>query len=63
MVNKNDVVMVTCYRKTKAYKRCDAMDYFLEGMMACDHDSSEGSRYAKIYSGLAEGKTVVSDED
>ena len=63
MANKNDVVTVTCYRETKTYKRADAMAFFLEGMAWCDPSSSEHDRYAKIYTALARGETVVTDED
>lgn len=60
---QEETVKVTCYGKTKAYKRKDAIAFFREGMLCCDPESSEFSRYEHIHSHLMAGALEVSDED
>ena len=53
-------VTTVCYGEEKVWdSRQEAMDYFLEGVMACD--GSERDRYATIYSQLAEGANYATD--
>lgn len=40
-------------------KRKDAIDFYLEGMMACE--GSEAERYTNIYLQLLEGEIVCND--
>lgn len=57
------MVKVTCYRQTETWNsRQEAMDFYLEGMIAC-MGSSEGGRYARIYTQLAMGADTATDED
>jgi hypothetical protein len=59
----NETVKVTCYGKTKEYKRSDAIKFFREGIIACDPDSSECDRYENIYCQLMAGSIHASDEN
>lgn len=55
-------VKVTCYGETKVYPNAqEAIDFFREGMLWCDPNSSEFSRYATIVSRLMCGDIEVSD--
>jgi len=56
----NDKVKVTCYGKTKVWRRQEAMAFFLEGAIACD--GAESERYLRIYGRLQAGMRVVTDE-
>lgn len=42
--------------------RREALDFYTEGMMCCDADSSECARYVTICNQLRAGFKVVSDE-
>lgn len=55
----NETVTITCYNKTEEMKRKDAIDFYLEGMMACE--GSEAERYTNIYLQLLEGEIVCND--
>lgn len=57
---KADLVVVTCYGKTKVWERKDAIDFFLEGMRACS--GAERDRYTDIYIQLIDGAKEASDE-
>ncbi len=60
MANRaNDKVEVTCGGTTKVWRRQEAMDFFLEGALACD--GSESERYLTIYGRLRAGMRVVDD--
>lgn len=53
-------IKITCYGKTKIWtNREKAMEYFLEGMCACE--GSEAERYTNIYCQLMRSETDVSD--
>ena len=57
------MVEVTCYRRTEKWdSRKEAMEFYYEGMIAC-MGSSEGERYARIYTQLAMGYNHATDED
>lgn len=57
---KPDAVKVRVYGKWKKFKsRIDAMNFFMEGMIACD--GAERDRYTGIYFKLKGGATVVTD--
>jgi hypothetical protein len=56
-------VTVTCYGRRKNYKtRRAAMNFFMEGMNACDPSSSEYERYSTVYNKLYSGLTEVDDQ-
>ena len=56
-------VKVTCYGETDIWETAQkAIDFYTEGMNACDPGSSEYSRYAHIVRQLVLGKTEVTDE-
>ena len=56
------MVTVTCYGETKVFKsKKKAIEFFEEGMMWCDPNSSEFSRYATIVMKLKCGMTNVDD--
>lgn len=55
----NETVTVTCYRKTKTMKRKDAINFYMEGMLACE--GSEQERYANLYCQLMYGVTDCID--
>ena len=55
----NDKVEVTCYGKTKVWRRQEAMDFFLQGALECD--GAESERYLAIYGRLRAGMRVVND--
>ena len=55
----NDKVEVTCYGTKKVWRRQEAMDFFLEGALACD--GAESERYLAIYGSLKAGMRVVDD--
>lgn len=59
-LNMNELVKVTCYRKTETMTRRQAIKEFYEGMMCCE--GSEGERYTTIYWQLMEGRKNVTDE-
>lgn len=55
-------VTTVCYGEPRIWDtRQEAMEYFLEGVMACE--GSERDRYATIYSKLREGCDYATDED
>lgn len=55
---------VKCYGEIMHFKnRQAAMDFFLEGINSCDPNSSESDRYVKIYTELACGRELPSDEE
>ena len=55
------MVKVVCYRKEKIWEsREEAMDFYLQGMLACD--GSERDRYATIYLQLLVGLDYCTDE-
>lgn len=54
-----ETVTITCYNQTEKMKRKDAIDFYLEGMIACE--GSEAERYANIYLQLLEGQMVCKD--
>ena len=57
------MVTTICYGKKDVWPtRQKAMDFFWEGMIAC-LGSSEGERYGRIYSRLAAGADIATDED
>lgn len=59
---KKEKIKITCYGKTEVWTdRAKAMDFYLEGMCACQ--GSEAERYTNIYCQLMDGKTEVSDEE
>ena len=56
-----NTVTTICYGEKRVWdSRQEAMDYFLEGVMACD--GSERDRYASIYSQLASGANYATDD-
>lgn len=56
-------VKVTCYGETKIYPSAkEAIEYFKEGMLWCDPNSSEFARYATIVARLMNGDTEVDDQ-
>ena len=57
---KPDIVMVTCYKNTKAWDRADALAFFRAGVDACE--GSERERYMNIVRQLESGATECSDE-
>ena len=57
---KIDLVVVTCYGKTKQWDRRAAMDFFEEGILCCE--GSERDRYVNIYFQLKSGAKEASDE-
>lgn len=59
-LNMNDMVSVTCYRKTKRMRRGKALKFYGEAMSCCD--GSEQERYTNIYCQLAEGAMEATDE-
>ena len=57
------MVTVICYGKKEEWPtRQEAMNFYWQGMIAC-LGSSEGERYGRIYSRLAAGSDVATDED
>ena len=57
----DESVTVICYGQKTVWKnRKDAMDFYAEGVMACD--GSERERYALILSGLYAGLKLCTDE-
>ena len=55
-------VTVTCYDKTEQYPSAKAaIDYFNEGLLYCDPESSEADRYQTIIDKLSMGETIVDD--
>ena len=61
MANNNDIVNITCYRKTEQMSRDDAILYYSEAESMTD--GHERQRYANILRGLRAGLTDVTDED
>lgn len=60
MTKKTDAVKVRVYGKWKKFKsREEAMNFFMEGMIACD--GAERDRYLSIYFQLRDGATVATD--
>ena len=57
---KADLVVVTCYGKSKVWERKEAIDFFLDGMMGCE--GTERERYTDIYIQLIDGAKEASDE-
>lgn len=57
---KADLVVVTCYGKSKIWERQKALDYFLEGAYECD--GAESERYFNIYYQLYHGAKEATDE-
>ena len=56
-----DKVTTICYGQAKEWEnRWDAIDFFKEGVMACD--GSEKDRYTNILLKLLAGETVCTDE-
>ena len=55
-----DKVTVICYGQTQEMERWEAIDYYSEGVMACD--GSERERYETILLKLLAGLTECSDE-
>lgn len=55
-------VTVVCYGKKKTYIRKDAIEFFKNGILCCDPDSSECERYINIYSHLTAGAMIAKDE-
>ena len=61
-VRKLDSVKITCYGETKVWDtRKNAADFFFQGM--CETEGSECERYTKIYAGLVNGLTDITDEE
>lgn len=58
--NMDDIVTVTCYRRTKRMKRKKALEFYYEGMRCSE--GSEHDRYETIFFQLAEGAMEASDE-
>lgn len=57
------MIEITCYGKTETWpSREAAISFYKEGMLACI-GSSEGERYARIYSQLLAGKAKCSDRE
>ena len=55
-------VTTKCYGEQRVWdSRQEAMDFFLEGMLACE--GSEADRYSRIYAQLKDGAQYASDED
>ncbi len=57
---KVDLVVVTCYGKSKVWERSEAIAFFLDGMMGCE--GAERERYTDIYIQLIDGAKEASDE-
>lgn len=57
---KVDLVVVTCYGKSKVWERQEAIAFFLDGMMGCE--GAERERYTDIYLQLIDGAKEASDE-
>ena len=57
---KVDLVVVTCYGKSKVWERQEAIAFFLEGMQWSE--GSERERYTDIYLQLIDGAKEASDE-
>ena len=57
---KIDLVVVTCYGKTKTWERKDALEFFLDGARFCE--GAEAERYFNIYYQLIKGAKVAHDE-
>lgn len=55
-----DPVTVICYGQSKEWDRWEAIDFFTEGVAACD--GSEKERYNNILLKLLTGETTCSDE-
>lgn len=56
----NELVSVTCYRKTEKMTRREALRFYYEGM--CCSEGSEHERYETIFFQLMQGRRIVSDE-
>ena len=57
--SKVDLVVVTCYGKSKVWERSEAIAFFLEGMRGCE--GSERERYTDIYLQLIDGAKEAQD--
>ena len=58
---KVNAIKVICYGKTELWEdRNEAMQEYYEGAMVCE--GSERDRYLTVYSQLAEGKMLCTDE-
>ena len=55
-----DYVLVTCYGKTRRWKRGEAVRFYTNSMMVCD--GAESLRYARIVECLKSGRLVVSGD-
>ena len=55
----SDIVTITCYGKTEKRNREEAIQFYTEGVIACE--GSERDRYVSIVTGLQCGKKVVDD--
>ena len=65
-VDKVDTVVVTtvCYgQKQEWTSRKEAIEFFRQGVIECDTESSECSRYMKIFADLLMGKSFCTDGD
>ncbi len=55
-------VTTKCYGEEMVWdSRQEAMDYFMEGILACE--GSERDRYASVYAQLKEGSRYATDEE
>ena len=58
------MIEITCYGKEYKYETAqEAFNFFMDCFRSCDFESSEASRYAKIIQQIADGKTVIKDEE
>lgn len=55
-----DIVTITCYNKTEKMERKKAIDFYWEGVCACD--GHERSRYLAIVQQLKAGQMTATDE-
>ena len=58
------MIKITCYNKEYTYKtQQEAFNFFMDCYRSCDPASSEASRYSFIIMQIADGKTIIKDEE
>lgn len=55
-----DIVKITCYGQTEEMEREKAIDFYRQGVLACE--GSEQERYSNILAQLMSGYKVCCDE-
>jgi len=58
------MIKITCYNKEYVYEtQQEAFNYFMDCYRSCDKSSNEASRYSFIIMQIADGKTIIKDEE